>query len=109
MDGLILLLLVVCGITLYFLPSIAGYRKANVGAIFILNLLLGWTLIGWVVALVWAFTNDPPRQVITTNYNTAKPDSASSVDEIMKLSTLLEKGAITEAEYQTEKRRILNR
>jgi hypothetical protein len=24
------------------------------GAIFALNLLLGWTLIGWVVALVWA-------------------------------------------------------
>ena len=27
------------------------------GAIFVLNLLLGWTLFGWVAALVWACMN----------------------------------------------------
>jgi len=45
---------------LYFAPTIvAGSRgKNNTGAIFILNLFLGWCLIGWVVALVWAFTKD---------------------------------------------------
>lgn len=45
---------------LYFLPSIVSAlrKKSNTAAIFILNLLLGWTLIGWVVALVWAFTTD---------------------------------------------------
>jgi hypothetical protein len=32
----------------------------NLAAIFLLNLLLGWTFIGWVAALVWAFTNPPP-------------------------------------------------
>jgi hypothetical protein len=36
---------------LYFLPSIIGLRKRNAGAIFVLNLLLGWTVIGWVVSL----------------------------------------------------------
>lgn len=42
----------------YFLPSwIAHSRnKANIGAIFALNFLAGWTFIGWVVALVWALT-----------------------------------------------------
>lgn len=43
---------------LYFLPTIAGWHKKNVGAILTLNLLLGWTFIGWVVALVWAMTHD---------------------------------------------------
>jgi ABC-type sugar transport system permease subunit len=40
----------------YLLPfAIAFNRKrANTGAIFTLNLFLGWSLIGWVVALVWA-------------------------------------------------------
>jgi hypothetical protein len=42
----------------YFLPSIIGLRKRNAGAIFVLNLFLGWTVIGWVVSLVWALTNE---------------------------------------------------
>jgi len=44
----------------YFLPfAIAFYRKrANTGAIFALNLFLGWSLIGWVVALVWALKEE---------------------------------------------------
>ncbi|MDZ4056005.1 MAG: superinfection immunity protein, partial [Polynucleobacter sp.] len=39
----------------YFLPfAIAFYKKRiNTGAIFALNLFLGWSLIGWVIALVW--------------------------------------------------------
>jgi hypothetical protein len=50
---------VVC-LALYFLPTIIGWHKRNAGAIFVLNLLLGWTLVGWVVALVWALTSDAP-------------------------------------------------
>jgi hypothetical protein len=40
----------------YFLPwAVAATRgKSNSGAIGLVNLLLGWTLIGWVVALVMA-------------------------------------------------------
>jgi hypothetical protein len=44
----------VLAVCLYFLPSIIGYKKKNFMAIFLLNLLLGWTFIGWVAALVWA-------------------------------------------------------
>jgi len=49
---------------LYFLPTIIGFRKRNAGAIFALNLLLGWTVIGWVVALIWALTNDGPQTIV---------------------------------------------
>jgi hypothetical protein len=40
----------------YMLPwAIAATRgKANAGAIGLVNLLLGWTVIGWIVALVMA-------------------------------------------------------
>lgn len=42
----------------YFLPWIiaALRRHHNQGAIFVLNLLLGWTILGWIVALVWSAT-----------------------------------------------------
>jgi len=41
---------------LYSLPAIiaAARHKRNAMSIFCLNLFLGWTIIGWVVALVWA-------------------------------------------------------
>jgi len=42
----------------YFLPTmIALARQHHNGlAIFVLNLLLGWTFLGWVIALIWSFT-----------------------------------------------------
>ena len=46
------------GMLLYFLPSFVGCRKTNATAIFMLNLFLGWTFLGWVLALVWACTKD---------------------------------------------------
>ena len=44
----------------YFLPTIvaAARKHNNEGAIFALNLLLGWTFLGWVAALVWALTDN---------------------------------------------------
>jgi len=43
---------------IYFIPAIvAGSRDHPQGlAIFMLNLLLGWTALGWIAAIVWACT-----------------------------------------------------
>lgn len=43
-------------ILLYFLPAIIGRDKRDATGIFLLNLFLGWTVIGWVIALIWACT-----------------------------------------------------
>lgn len=50
------------GTALYFLPSIIALArsKRDLLAIFLLNLFLGWSVIGWIVALVWAAKNDAP-------------------------------------------------
>ena len=47
---------------IYFIPLIlaATESRPNTAAFRALNLLLGWTFIGWVVALVWALTNPKP-------------------------------------------------
>lgn len=47
----------------YFTPwivaALRGHRQKY--AILALNLFMGWTVIGWVLALVWALTNEPAR------------------------------------------------
>jgi hypothetical protein len=50
------------GFLFYFLPSIiaAARSRRDLVSILVLNLLLGWTAIGWVVALVWALKLDSP-------------------------------------------------
>ena len=43
----------------YFVPSAVALIRnhKNKIAITILNILLGWTIIGWTVALIWSFTS----------------------------------------------------
>lgn len=60
-DPIVGLVVLVLLLALYFLPTaIASSRDHNnLGPIFLLNLILGWTLVGWVVALVWSVANPP--------------------------------------------------
>lgn len=53
------------GFLMYFLPTILAFarNKRDTAAILLLNLFLGWTMIGWVVALVWAVKTDVPMMV----------------------------------------------
>lgn len=45
-------------VLVYFLPSIVATRRQHPNAmpVFLINFFLGWTLIGWVAALVWSTT-----------------------------------------------------
>jgi hypothetical protein len=54
---------VICAFALYMLPTIIGAARkvVNVGSVFAINLLLGWTLIGWAIALAMALRTNPPR------------------------------------------------
>lgn len=52
MEVLLLILLV----ALYFLPGIIASRRhhSSAGGIWVVNIFLGWTFLGWVIALAWA-------------------------------------------------------
>ena len=58
-------------LTFYFLPTLIALGRGHHQrtAILLLNLLLGWTFLGWVGALVWAATrvapeaNSRPREI----------------------------------------------
>lgn len=53
------------GFVFYFLPSIIALarNKHNIVTILLLNFFLGWTAIGWIIALFMAVKNDVPQQV----------------------------------------------
>lgn len=53
------------GFVFYFLPAIIAFArsKRDAGSILVLNFFLGWTAIGWVIALVWALKQDVPVAV----------------------------------------------
>lgn len=46
----------VVGLVGYFLPILiaSARRHRNTEAIGLINLLAGWTAIGWIIAMIWA-------------------------------------------------------
>lgn len=51
-------------LVLYLIPGLLAYSLGcrNWRGILVLNLLLGWTVIGWLVMLIWALVSeDAPR------------------------------------------------
>ena len=63
MAVIFFVLAVIALVLFYFFPALvaSGRGHHNSTAIAVLNFFLGWTFVGWVVALVWACT-DPRRR-----------------------------------------------
>src|ERR1700679_2370445 len=49
---------------LYFIPTLAAKGKPQLNSVLAINFFLGWTLIGWVIALAWAVKQEPVPRVI---------------------------------------------
>jgi hypothetical protein len=53
---------IIIGLFFYFLPTYVA-RSRNIGSasngVLVVNLFLGWTILGWVVALAWAASATP--------------------------------------------------
>ena len=52
--------MLIVAVLLYFLPTVVALIRGHLSAlaIFLLNLFLGWTLIGWIIALIWSCTGN---------------------------------------------------
>jgi len=59
--AIVLLASLAFALFVYFLPAViaCSRRHPNALPIVVLDLLLGWTFVGWVIALVWALTAFP--------------------------------------------------
>lgn len=60
MDLIIAVLLLGLLMVLYLLPAIIATNKDHKQstAIWVLTIFAGWTVIGWIAALVWAFVDN---------------------------------------------------
>ncbi len=91
------LIIIVSVLLIYFLPSIIAVKKdhKNMASILLINMFLGWSLIGWLVAIVWAIKKTESVVIATSN--------VSNADELEKLHNLKEKGILSEEEFEKQK------
>jgi len=62
-------------VAVYFLPGFIAFRRKhrNRVAILVINIFLGLTGIGWVVALIWAFTGDIELEGVEAETGSNRP------------------------------------
>jgi len=98
-------ILIIVLILIYFLPSLISYGiHRNYVSIFILNLFLGWTILGWIFALIWAYNKDKKETIVIEDKK-----SNTITSELKELKELLNEGILTEEEYESQKQKILKR
>lgn len=59
-----IILIVALAIFVYIIPIIVAHKRQHPSrmAITVLNIFLGWSFIGWIIALVWSCTTPPNMQ-----------------------------------------------
>lgn len=90
---------------IYFAPTIVAFARevSSPWSIVVINLLLGWTLIGWVVALAMAVRSktDPPRMPAP------QQPTADVTERMAKLADLHREGLLSDDEFAAAKTRLL--
>jgi hypothetical protein len=59
------IIVLIAAVALYFLPALIADRRKrhDLMIIALFNAVLGWTGLGWVLALFWAFQPNPPKNL----------------------------------------------
>ena len=101
-------------IFLYLLPGwIAWNRKhPSKGAIILIDIVFGWTAIGWIIALIWSLGSTKQVVVIANplsapnpaptaqNASTVNPAASKTiVERISDLKAMLDAGTISQTEF----------
>ena len=57
---LLLILFLILYVVIYFIPTYIAVKRKHYQkvAIILLNIFLGWSFVGWVIALVWSVTKE---------------------------------------------------
>src|SRR5262249_25981107 len=84
------LLLLAALAELYLTPYLVARlrRKTNTDTIFMVNVFLGWTLVGWIVALVWAVRHDQASAQHAPRASISGLKPLDSLNRLQRLSSL---------------------
>ncbi|MCZ2495878.1 superinfection immunity protein [Xylophilus sp. Kf1] len=103
---------------LYLLPSYEANRRKHprLLPIALIDVLLGWTLVGWLVAYVWALRMPEPQvedvENVDSPYTVVEEPASrypanSTADALRELARLHEEGAINDEEFAAAKARVV--
>lgn len=89
-----------CLFTIYMKPTMSASEKNHPqkGAVMWLNILFGWTIIGWIVLLIWMNPSSAPAAA-----------KLVPSDNLTELKSLLDSGIITQEDYDRKKQEILDK
>jgi hypothetical protein len=79
----------IIGLVLYFVPFIVALlrKTPNVGSVFVINLFLGWTVIGWIIALAMAAGSSQSRVVAVQMATPPMPPAAGRAPTFVEIGS----------------------
>lgn len=103
---------------LYLLPAYEANRRKHPRfvPIALIDVLLGWTVVGWIVAYVWALRMPDPiardeenveSPYVVVDEPASRYPANSTADALRELARLHEEGAINEEEFAAAKARVV--
>lgn len=80
MESLSVLLAAFFLLVVYLIPTIIAFARGHASkwGIGVLNIVLGWSLVFWVIALIWALSNKGQNQV--TNVTVVQTNGGSKAE-----------------------------
>ena len=69
MESLAAILVLLFVLAVYLIPTIIAFARGHASkwGIGVLNIVLGWSLVFWVVALIWSLSNKGQSQTTIVN------------------------------------------
>lgn len=69
MESLAAILILLFALAVYLIPTIIAFTRGHASkwGIGVLNIVLGWSLVFWVVALIWSLSNKGQSQTTIVN------------------------------------------
>ncbi len=65
-TAIVVLIAMIFIVFVYFYPTYVAWSRChkNLKSLSLLNIFFGWTLIGWVLALIWAYLTEQQAQKV---------------------------------------------
>ena len=107
--GIVFILILIALIFfLYFIPTFVAFSRHHQfkWIIFLINLFTGFTFVGWIGALIWAFIDTGQNTKVYIQPASNNPQF-SIASELEKLTVLRDNGDISNLEYKELKYKLL--